>query len=85
MGVFAKLTLAQDRLCNEAVAQDKSVMDEVIMLTSVEETELIDVFAKHTSAQATFWNEAEDRFGMKTVTGADSGTIDYWNIHITLW
>ena len=54
MSAFAKLTLAQDRLCNEAVAQDKSVMDEVIILTSVEETELIDVFAKHTLAQATF-------------------------------
>ena len=44
MDAFAKQTLGQARICNDAVAQDKFVMEAAIILTLVEETEFIDAF-----------------------------------------
>ena len=45
MDAFAKHSLAKDKCSKKALAQDKFVMEAVIILALVEETELIDTFA----------------------------------------
>jgi len=54
MDALTKQTLAEDKFWKQAVAQYRFVMEALIILALVTDSELIDALAKQTLAQHTF-------------------------------